>query len=453
MEHYCKNHPDRKSRKKCHHCSKYICSECELNYLGQTFCSLSCLTRAILKSILASFNIKPKTVAARRASIIHRIHIKPIRLVLYIIFVAIFIILWLSLRNLSHEIRLLRIEQQNNLISTGRFPVLQPDQTKFNIKKTPDAMVVSNTIDITGEAADSIILSLKVNGRLKAVTIPEQNKFIFKDIKLHYGSNEIIVHGLDTEGNTAILQKIVTYFGRPRLDFLARDITRGNINKRKIALTFDGGSGNGAASEILDFLTEKNVKSTIFLTGGFLKRYPDIVKRMVKDGHEIGNHTWSHPHLTTFVTNQKHETAPDMSEKKLHNELNKTAELFEKITKNKIMPYWRAPFGEHNLQIRRWASELGYRQIGWTLGNGENLDTHDWVVDTTSTIYKTPQQVMEKILNFGNGSSHDANGGIILMHLDTQRKNNQIHHMIPALIDSLQNRGYQLVKISELLEL
>lgn len=452
MEHYCINHPDRKSRKKCQHCSEYICSECELHFLGQTFCSLSCLSRAFLKSFLALFNIKPKTSADHRASIMHRLHIKPLKVFLYMGIAVIFIILWISLRNLSDEIRLLRIEQQNSLISTGRYPALQPDTTEFNIKKTPDAMVVSNTIDIIGEAADSIILSLKVNGRLTAVTLPEQNKFEFKDIKLNYGSNEIIVHGLDTDGNTAILQKIITYYGRPRLDFLARDFTRGNINKKNIALTFDGGAGDGAAAEILDYLSEKKIKCTMFLTGSFLKTYPDIVKRMVKEGHEIGNHTWSHPHLTTFVKNQKHETAPGITEKKLHSELDKTSKLFEKITKTKMSPFWRAPYGEHNLQIRRWASELGYRQIGWTLGNGENLDTHDWVIDTTSTIYKTPQQVMDKILNFGNGSSKKSNGGIILMHLDSQRKNNQIHHMVPALIDSLHNRGYQLVKVSELLE-
>ena len=452
MEHYCKNHPDRKARKKCHHCSKYICSECELNYLGQTFCSIKCLIKAILKSILALFKINPKTVAARRASIIHRIHIKPVKVFLYMVFAAIVIILWLSLRNLSEEIRLLRIEQQNNMILNGISPAPQTGLTGFNIKKRPDAMVVSNTIDITGEAADSIILSLKVNGRLTAVTIPKQNKFIFKDIKLNYGSNEIIVHGLDTDGNTAILQKIVTYYGRPRLDFLAKDITRGNINEKKIALTFDGGAGNGAASEILDYLAEKKIKCTMFLTGSFLKRYPDIAKRMVKEGHEIGNHTWSHPHLTTFFKNRKQNTAPGITEKKLHSELNKTAKLFEKITKTNMSPFWRAPYGEHNLQIRRWASGLGYRQIGWTLGNGENLDTHDWVIDSTSTIYKTPQQVMNKILNFGNGSSKKTNGGIILMHLDTQRKDNQIHHMIPALIDSLHYRGYQLVKVSELLQ-
>ena len=170
MDHYCKNHPDRKSRKKCHHCSKYICSECELHYLGQTFCSFSCLTKAMLKSILALFNIKPKTAAARRASIIHRIHIKPVKVFLYLILAIIAISVWLSLRNLSKEIRLLRIEQQNNLISTGKFPALQTDLTEFNIKKTPDAMVLSSTIDITGEAADSIIAAMTATIKQKIVT-------------------------------------------------------------------------------------------------------------------------------------------------------------------------------------------------------------------------------------------------------------------------------------------
>ena len=109
------------------------------------------------------------------------------------------------------------------------------------------------------------------------------------------------------------------------------------------------------------------------------------------------------------------------------------------------------PVGEHNLQIRRWASELGYTQIGWTIGNGETMDTLDWVADTTSVSYKKPEAILEKILNFGQDTENKTNGGIILMHLDTQRTKDQPYEIIPSLIDSLQQRGYELVTVSELL--
>lgn len=450
MEHFCKNHPDHKARKKCRHCASYICTECEIDFLGGTYCSPRCLMLALGKGMLALFNIRPKSALARRASMIPHLKIKPLRLALDIFYIAVIVFMFFVIHNMTREIRLLRT-QQGSATLTGDYLTASPSDAEFSMTTIPDAMVTSNTIDITGEAADSIILSLKLNGRLQAVTIPDDNKFSFKAIRLDNGANEIIVHGLDTHGNTAVLQRMVTFYGKPRLGFLAQELSRGNSKYSRVALTFDGGSGDGAAAEILDYLAEKNLKCTMFVTGAFLKRYPDIAKRMVQEGHEVGNHTWSHPHLTTFAKNQKHDTAPGMTKEKLQKQLIETAELFEKITKKKMAPFWRAPFGEHNLQIREWAAELGYRHVGWTIGNGENLDSHDWVADTTMALYKTPQQVMEKILNFGKGTRQKVNGGIVLMHLDTQRKEQPVHVMIPALVDSLRNRGYQLVKISEMI--
>ncbi|HPG41037.1 MAG TPA: polysaccharide deacetylase family protein [bacterium] len=451
MEHFCKNHPDHKARKKCRHCASYICSECEIDFLGSTYCSPRCLVRALAKGMLALLNIRPKTVTARRASIIHRLKLKSFRFVLDLVYIIILVFMLFVINNMTKELRQLRSERKQTIFSGDMLIPGQPLDAGFAMTGAPDAMVTSNSIDITGEAADSIILSIKVNGRLHAVTIPEDNKFIFQDIKLDNGANEIIVQGLDTHGNAAVLQRMVTFYGKPRLGFLTREFSRGNAKIPHVALTFDGGSGDGAAAEILDYLAEKKLKCTMFVTGAFLKRYPDLAKRMVREGHEVGNHTWSHPHLTTYTKNQKQDTAPGMTREKLQKQLNDTAELFEKITKKKMAPYWRAPYGEHNLEIRQWAAELGYRHVGWTVGNGENLDSHDWVADSTLALYKTPQQVMEKILNFGNGTRQKVNGGIVLMHLDTQRKQQPVHLMIPALVDSLRNRGYQLVKISEMI--
>ena len=447
MDHYCKNHPDRKSRRKCHHCGEYICSECEFTFLEKPFCSTKCFTRAILAALAGLLKIKPKTAAERRSSIFPHLKFRPFTLLFNLVVLVLFIFLYLAIHNLSREVRLLRTEQGPSIIDTGSISSqsINPELTEF-----PDAMVLSSTVDITGEAADSIIISLRVNGKIKAVTLPEDNKFLFKDIKLDYGSNEIVIYGLDVHGHSRILHKMTTTYGPPRLDYLAKDFTRADRKTKKIALTFDGGAGNGASEEILDYLHDKHVTCTIFLTGAYLKHYPDLVKRMVKDGHEIGNHTWDHPHLTTYTDNRRHDISKGVDKKKVQEELNKTAELFNKITGSKMQALWRAPYGEQNLTIRRWASELGYRQIGWTLGKGENLDTHDWVTDSTQALYQTPEEVMEKILNFGNGAPDGLSGGIVLMHLDTQRKDNQVHHILPALIDSLRERGYELVTVSDL---
>ena len=190
----------------------------------------------------------------------------------------------------------------------------------------------------------------------------------------------------------------------------------------------------------------------MFLTGQFIDRNPDLVRLMIEDGHEIANHTWSHPRLTTFVQNNQHQTHPEMNKEKLQQELKKTQKLFENTTGKKMVPFWRAPFGEHNLQIRRWAAELGYRQIGWTLGRGESLDTMDWVADSSVSYYLSSGEILARILDFGQDNENGANGGIILMHLDSKRENDHAFAILPTMIDSLRGRGYELVKISEMIQ-
>jgi len=320
------------------------------------------------------------------------------------------------------------------------------------ITASPDARVTKNNVDIAGEAADSLIISLKVNGVMTAAVLPEMGKFLFHDIELNIGVNEIIVYAMDTNGDVTVLQKLSTDYGSRRLIYMSRNITRGSNTRRQIALTFDGGSGNGATNDILDILKDKNIKCTMFLTGSFIKRYPKETKRIVAEGHEVGNHTWSHPHLTTFAENYKHQTLPTVSRKMLQHELVATAALFKKTTKTKMAPYWRAPFGEHNGEIRRWAAEIGYIQIGWSQGHDGTMDSMDWVADTTSAIYKSSQQVLDNLLHFGDSAKVKANGSIILMHLDTQRQSDPVHRIIPAFVDSMRARGYEFVTVSQILQ-
>jgi len=374
------------------------------------------------------------------------------RILVDLLFAVLILAILLSLRSLSKEIRLLRLSQQGQISESKPTHDATAD-SGFAVTRRPDAMVLENTITIAGEAAENTILSLIVNDQITSVTLPQKNKFQFENVRLSYGNNEIIVRGIDANGLTTILEKISTSYGSPRLDYLARDFSRGNSQISNIALTFDGGSGNNVTSRILDYLSAKHIRCTMFLTGAFINRYPDLVKRMVKDGHEIGNHTWSHPHLTTYETNRRHETLAEVSREKLQDELKRTAERFTALTGKKMAPYWRAPYGEHNQQIRLWAAEAGYSHVGWTMGrgNGESMDTLDWVADTSASSYKSSAQILQRILDFGNTTEIGANGGIILMHLDTQRNGDHPSDMLPALIDSLQQRGYQLVTISQMM--
>ncbi len=449
MEHFCKNHPDSKTTKRCYHCKDYICNECQILFLGRPFCSIRCSLFSISKSFLDWFKT-PKTKKSKRGQWIKRLQKVPIRFLILVVITAAFVILWRSLYNLTDEIHLLRLSNQAQPYVNITPLQEEADSTTFSLAAKPDAMVLHNIFKISGEAADNTILSLKVNGKLMAVALPEKNKFTFENVKLEYGSNDISIEGIDQAGHIKILEKITTFFGSPRLNYMARDFTRGDRTKPQIALTFDGGAGNGVAEKILDNLVEKNVHCTMFLTGNFIKHYPDLAQRILADGHEVGNHTWSHPHLTTFEINSRNNTLPQINREKVQEELTKTADLFFKTTQHRMIPYWRAPFGEQNLQIRRWAAEIGYTQVGWSIQHGETMDTMDWVADTTSKIYKPAQNILQKLLDFGKGDQAGANGSIILMHLDSQRDHDQVYEIIPALIDSMRARGYEFVKISQL---
>jgi peptidoglycan/xylan/chitin deacetylase (PgdA/CDA1 family) len=118
-----------------------------------------------------------------------------------------------------------------------------------------------------------------------------------------------------------------------------------------------------------------------------------------------------------------------------------------------MAPYWRAPYGEHNGEIRAWAAEAGYRHIGWTRGAGaaEDLDTRDWVADRSSRIYRSREEIAARILEFGRERGEGLAGGIVLMHLNTNRKTDRPHEGLAEILKVLQGRGYRLVTISEML--
>ncbi len=115
---------------------------------------------------------------------------------------------------------------------------------------------------------------------------------------------------------------------------------------------------------------------------------------------------------------------------------------------------WRAPYGEVNDELMSWAAEVGYRyHIDWTrdYARGVNLDSLDWVTDRNDKNYMSSDDIIGKILEFDGGKPGGANGGIILMHLGTRREVDQVHPKIPYMVEEMRKKGYEFVKISELI--
>jgi peptidoglycan/xylan/chitin deacetylase (PgdA/CDA1 family) len=229
----------------------------------------------------------------------------------------------------------------------------------------------------------------------------------------------------------------------------------GSTEKRLVCLTFDGSSFSNAAPDILDTLSSRGVKATFFLSGDFIRKFHEVVLRIARDGHETGNHTFHHPHLTSYAQDQTQSLLPSVNDAFISHELAATDSLYRAATGTALMPLWRAPYGEFNRVICLWAQHAGFLHVGWRQGRTwrQNLDSNDWIPDEETRGYHSPQEVYDKIVSLASGPGTGISGGIILMHLGTVRtqKDKQVHLMLGKLIDTLRSLNYRLVPVSEML--
>jgi polysaccharide deacetylase family sporulation protein PdaB len=194
-------------------------------------------------------------------------------------------------------------------------------------------------------------------------------------------------------------------------------VTHVPTSQKIIALTIDDGPNSKVTPEILNILKAKHVRATFFVLGENVEHYPKLLAQEVKDGHEIGIHTYSHPSLTKLGP-QKIAEEMDKSEKA--------------IAANAPKPtLFRPPGGFYNHQVIEAAHQKGYTVVLWS------VDPKDWSCPPTS-------QVVERVL-------HDSKpGGIILLHdgqypLPTPQA-------LGTIIDRLREQGYEFVTVSELLQ-
>jgi peptidoglycan/xylan/chitin deacetylase (PgdA/CDA1 family) len=463
METVCKNHPDRVAKRKCYTCKESICSECQIQKSHHIFCSQSCYRTYIINKISSSQT--EQLILVKLKKVLYLLWSKIEKTPGYLLttsILAIGLILSIVISIFSiHRVQTLQnkidnIDRGNTWVvdSTRSVADIANDIDTLTILSPPaNAMIIRNRFDIEGQAEDNRVVTLSANGKLIQTTLVDKGIFSFKNIEAKPGDNHFVIRSISEDGSNIIIEEIKFKYGKPTPSFLARDFSRGSLVEKKIALTFDGDYLNNVTGEILDILKKENVKCTMFLTGRYMRRYADMVKRIIAEGHEVGNHSWTHPHLTTFEENHLHQTLPDVTQEVVQQELLKTAELFRQITGKQMAPYWRAPYGEHNAEIRNWAAAAGFRHVGWTVGRNweDGMDTLDWVADTTATIYHSADEIAEKILSFARNNSYGANGVVILMHLGTQRNDDYPHLKLPFIIQQLKEMGYQFVTISEML--
>lgn len=191
-------------------------------------------------------------------------------------------------------------------------------------------------------------------------------------------------------------------------------IYRENADEKNIFLTFDEGYENGYTSLILDTLREKGVKAAFFVTGQFVKENPELIKRMAKEGHIIGNHSLSHPSL------------PEISAEKLKEELFELDRLVYGICAEHTN-FLRAPRGEYSERTLAQTHDLGYTNVFWSQAYV------DWNNDVTKS------QAFEKI----TGGLHK--GCVLLLHAVS--KGNA--EALGEVIDYARKEGYVFKSLDE----
>ncbi len=231
----------------------------------------------------------------------------------------------------------------------------------------------------------------------------------------------------------------------------ARNIEAVDAAGPYFALTFDAHAESRGARELLALLRQRRIRATIFVTGQFARRYPGILREAVADGHEIGNHTFSHPHLTSWGTDHRHHTLPHVTREFVQKQLRAAAAQIAAAIGRPPAPLWRAPFGEHNAEIRAWAAELGLQHVDWTRGGRTSLDALDWVNDPDAEIFLDPEAMARRILTFEERSGVGLAGSIILMHLGSSRPAPPLLEALPIVLDETDRRGLRPVPVGELL--
>jgi peptidoglycan/xylan/chitin deacetylase (PgdA/CDA1 family) len=304
---------------------------------------------------------------------------------------------------------------------------------------------LSQSVQIKGKGQNNNLLGLWHNGKYSSSAIINNGSYLFPPQSLYIGKNNFLIWSLSEEGKTSLVDSFSIDYYSQRLHLLSIPFTKLETNEKIVALTFDAGSEAHGADSIIQILDEQGLKLTFFLTGTFIRKFPEIVQNLISNGHELANHSYSHPHLTSFAVNQTHNNLMHTDRTFIQDQLYRTDSLFYNKFGQHLKPFWRAPFGEINDQILIWAAEYGYKHIGWSA----YCDTRDWVSDKDSELYRTGEEIYQNLIDLE--SKGRLRGAVILMHVHTDRPIDKPFKILPKLINTLQDRGYKIVPISSLL--
>lgn len=194
----------------------------------------------------------------------------------------------------------------------------------------------------------------------------------------------------------------------------------GDTKEKILYLTFDAGYENGNTPAILDALKKHHAPAAFFLVGNYLETSPDLVKRMVAEGHTVGNHTYHHPDMSKISTTDT-----------FSKELQDLEALYQQVTGQPMKKFYRPPQGRYSEANLQMAKDLGYHTFFWSLA----------YVDWYENQQPSHEEAFQKLL----GRIHP--GAIVLLH-STSRTNAEI---LDELLTKWEEMGYQFGSLEDLI--
>ena len=193
-------------------------------------------------------------------------------------------------------------------------------------------------------------------------------------------------------------------------------IYKGNPSKKMVALTFDATYGDNQTTRLLQILRDNNIRATFFLSGIWPINFPTLARAISAAGHEIGNHSYTHPHMTQLPLTE------------VSNQIVRTGAMIRNITG--VSPYlFRPPYGEYNQAVLNTLARLGYITIMWT------VDSLDWQNPGVN-------QIVNRVVN------NIEPGAIVLMHQAAP----QTPDALQVIISRLRQQGYSFGTVTQVLD-
>jgi peptidoglycan/xylan/chitin deacetylase (PgdA/CDA1 family) len=270
---------------------------------------------------------------------------------------------------------------------------------------------------------------LQVNDDPKAVPV----------LKLCRADKLLLAGGAATLGSAALLGPTALGLGlpagvlaalladgifRPASSVLYPTLVRGRSDRAQVALTFDDGPDPEVTPAVLDSLAEFQARATFFVIGRHLEKQLALGERLLREGHELGNHSWRHSYLQNFYRGAKHAE-----------EIDRCARLIKTLTHSRSEPLYRPPIGLKSPPMARAAHRRKLTVVAWS-------------IHSRDTLARDAQAIANRVL------ARIRPGDIVLLHDghdQEQRHRPQICRALPLLLQGLRQRGLTSVPVSELL--